>query len=329
METVLVTGGCGFIGSNLLNYLVEKYPAITWINIDKLDYCATENNVVVSDAPNYIFLRGDLTNEAFVTSAFEKYPIDAVIHLAAQSHVDNSFENAVAFIQDNIIATYTLLKCSQQASRPIQRFIHVSTDEVYGETEVEVTENAILDPTNPYAASKTSAEYFVKTFYKCYGLPIIITRGNNVYGPRQFPEKLIPKFIRQVQHGEQCTVHGEGHNIRSFIHVEDVCRAFEVILLNGVVGQVYNIGTNNEYSVMEIAERIIHRLRPEADVSDYVTHVPDRPWNDIRYAISAKKLRHLGWSESIPFERGFDETIDWYLQTDCAAHWSLTDNRKT
>ena len=322
MEAVLVTGGCGFIGSNLLNYLVPRYPDVLWINIDKLDYCASTKNLEVREAPNYVFLHGDLTDEAFVSKAFKSYPIDVVIHMAAQSHVDNSFENAVVFIHDNIIATYSLLRCCQQASRSVKKFIHVSTDEVYGETEVKVNENTNLDPTNPYAASKTSAEYFVKTFHKCYGLPIIITRGNNVYGPRQYPEKLIPKFIHHVTRDEQCTIHGEGHNIRSFIHVHDVCLAFETILLKGVIGQIYNIGTNNEYSVTEIAERIISRLRPGVPITDYITHIPDRPWNDIRYAISSKKLQQLGWKETIPFDQGFESTVQWYLNTDCQTHWA-------
>ena len=315
-NNILITGGCGFIGSNVLNYLMKNYPNIKFVNVDKLDYCSTTKNVIIQ--PNYIFIKGDIKNEILVKKILNDYNIDTIIHFAAQTHVDNSFENAMLFIEENIIATYILLKSSVEYNK-LKRFIHVSTDEVYGESELNSdtnTEETILNPTNPYSASKASAEYYVKSYFKCYKLPIIITRGNNVFGPRQFPEKLIPKFITKLFSNDKCTIHGTGKNLRNFIYVDDVSTAFETILFKGEIGQIYNIGTKNEYSVKEITYDLIKLIKNDQNYDKYIEYIKDRPWNDLRYTISSDKLQKLGWKEQTDFYEGLNKTINWYYNLD-------------
>lgn len=307
MKNVLVTGGCGFIGSAFLNYMLPKYPHINFINLDKLDYCAREKNVNATS--NYIFIKGDIGDSLKVLTALNEHNIDTVVHFAAYSHVDNSFNNSVKFTENNVVGTHKLLEACRIWNR-IKKFIHVSTDEVYGEIEDGTFhEKAILSPTNPYAASKAAAEMVVLSYQKSFKMPIIITRGNNVYGPRQYPEKLIPKFILNMLAGEPCPIHGSGENIRNFIHCDDVARAFETILLKGEIGEVYNIGSDDEFSVNQVAEQLQRIIRPK---KAQFKKVKDRAFNDIRYAIDVSKLQKLGWRQTMTWEKGLKKTVEWY-----------------
>ena len=304
MMNLLVTGGCGFIGSHFINYIAKKYPECFIVNVDALYYCANVNNInqSVRESSNYIFIKCNLND--FDKLLLDYYSITHVIHFAAQSHVQGSFDNSLDYTMDNILGTHTLLECCRKYGK-LEKFIHVSTDEVYGETNDEMkSETSILVPTNPYAATKAGAEMIAMSYIKSYNLPIIITRGNNVYGPNQYPEKLIPLFIKQLKENKQVTIQGDGTAIRSFLHVYDVCTAFEKILFNGVIGEIYNIGTHSEHSVMQIARMLIKMIHRTDDFQSYIQFIKDRPFNDNRYFISNEKLKKLGWNITIPFEEG-------------------------
>jgi UDP-glucose 4,6-dehydratase len=306
---LLVTGGCGFIGSNFINYYKEKNPNVKIINFDKLDYCSDKNGVNHDK-----LVIGNLKNKDLVVHILNEHNIDTVIHFAAQTHVDNSFGNSLEFTIDNILGTHTLLECCKVYNK-IKRFIHISTDEVYGEVDIDHTgcnEKSLLNPTNPYAATKAGAEFIARSYYYSFKMPIIITRGNNVYGPRQYPEKLIPKFINQLMNNKKCTIHGKGETRRNFIYVDDVVKAIEIILQKGIINNIYNIGTNNEYSVSEIADKLIKYLKPNDKVEDWIQFVTDRNFNDYRYAIKSNELHELGWKEETNFDKGFDNTIKWF-----------------
>ena len=319
-KVILITGACGFIGSNVLNYLSNKYENITFINVDKLDYCSSLKNIIVGS--NYHFYTCNITNSTMISYILNKHNVDTVIHFAAQTHVDNSFGNSIQFTHDNVLGTHTLLECCREYGK-INRFIHISTDEVYGEVELdgdECFETAILKPTNPYAATKASAEHLVFSYYHSFSLPIIITRGNNVYGPNQYPEKLIPKCITSVKEGKPFTVHGLGNTVRNFIHVDDVSRAIDTILFKGIVGEIYNIGSKNEFNVLEIVQKIVRSMKGLDTIEPYIKYVEDRLFNDLRYSVSNKKLIDLGWSEQVGFTDGLKSTIDWYMR--CPQdHW--------
>ena len=308
-NNLLVTGGCGFIGSNFINYYKEKYPNIKIINIDKLDYCSDK-----IDINHDKLIIGNLKNKDLVLYVLNEYNIDTVIHFAAQSHVDNSFGNSIEFTIDNTLGTHTLLECCKEYGN-IQRFIHISTDEVYGEVDINhkgCSEKSLLNPTNPYAATKAGAEFIVRSYYYSFQMPIIITRGNNVYGPRQYPEKLIPKFINQLLNNKKCTLHGKGLTRRNFIYIYDVIKAIDIILQKGIINYIYNIGTNNEYSVYEIAEKLIKYLKPNDNIDDWIEYIVDRNFNDYRYAIESNELKKLDWKEEIDFNTGFKNTIEWF-----------------
>jgi UDP-glucose 4,6-dehydratase len=307
-KVILVTGGCGFIGSAFLNHMLVKYAGTDtkFVNLDRLDYCAREKNVPKYD--NYTFIKGDICDSYLVLKILNQYRCTHVLHFAAYSHVDNSFDNSVEFTINNVVGTHKLLEACRIWGR-IEKFIHVSTDEVYGEiAEGTNMETAILKPTNPYAATKAAAEMLVLSYQKSFGMPIVITRGNNVYGERQYPEKVIPKFIMCVLNGEPCPIQGSGNNLRNFIHCRDVARAFEIILLHGVVEEVYNIGSTDEYSVIEIATL----LCKEMQVEGVLKNVEDRKFNDVRYSVDITKLSGLGWKQEITFMDGLRETIVWY-----------------
>ena len=306
---LLVTGGCGFIGSNFINYYKEKNPNVKIINFDKLDYCSDKNGINHDK-----LVIGNLKNKDLVVHILNEHNIDTVIHFAAQTHVDNSFGNSLEFTIDNILGTHTLLECCKVYNK-IKRFIHISTDEVYGEVDINhkgCTEKSLLNPTNPYAATKAGAEFIARSYFYSFNMPIIITRGNNVYGPRQYPEKLIPKFINQLINNKKCTIHGKGNTRRNFIYVDDVVKAIEIILQKGIINNIYNIGTNNEYSVSEIADKLIKYLKPNDKVEDWTQNVTDRNFNDYRYAIKSNELYDLGWKEETNFEKGFEYTIQWF-----------------
>jgi len=315
--SVMITGGCGFIGSNVLTYLANKYKDVEFVNIDKMDYCSSEKNVTITDKSKYTFYKGNINDTDLINKIFNEHKIDTVIHFAAQSHVDNSFGNSVHFTEDNIMGTHNLLECVKAYGK-IRRFIHISTDEVYGEVSDDHLgcdeESSLLNPTNPYAATKASAEFIVRSYIHSFKLPIIITRGNNVYGRNQYPEKLIPRFILLLEAGKKCTIHGQGTSKRNFIHVDDTSTAIETILLNGKIGEIYNIGTNNEYNVKQIAEILVNKMKPGSKFDEWIEFTKDRNFNDHRYNVRASKLMQLGWVEKVKFDEGLNKTIEWYVQ---------------
>ena len=366
--TLLVTGGCGFIGSHFINHIYYK-TNYNIINFDAMYYCASETNVqqeIRDDNKRYKLIKGNLCSYDLVNHVINDYKIGYVIHFAAQSHVQNSFEDSLQYTKDNILGTHTLLETCRKYGK-IKKFIHVSTDEVYGESmlptqctkneqnidnglcptqctkneqtienglcptqctkneqtienvelrvssntlgEDKKTEESILCPTNPYAATKAGAELIAQSYYHSFKLPIIITRGNNVYGPNQYPEKLIPRFIKLLNENNNVTIQGDGSNIRAFLHVSDVVNAFEIILEKGEIGEIYNIGSDEEqeYTVMDVAKLLIRKIKNDDDYSQYITYIDDRPFNDKRYYISNEKIKNLGWTINVDFESGIND----------------------
>ena len=316
IKTLFITGGAGFIGSNFINYFHKKYPNIKIINFDALYYCGDENNVddQIKISDNYKFIKGNLQSYELLEYIFKEHKITHIIHFAAQSHVQNSFTDAIQYTRDNIIGTHNLLEIVRQHLKDIVKFIHVSTDEVYGESkldETNKTENSLLCPTNPYAATKAGAEMLVLSYYSSFKIPIIITRGNNVYGPNQYPEKLIPKFIKLLNDNKRVTIQGDGSCLRAFLHSSDTSTAFEKILEKGTIGNIYNIGCdeNMEYSVIDIAKMLIKKIKKTTDYENWIEYIDDRPFNDQRYYISNDKLKSLGWNIHKNFETGINELL--------------------
>ena len=320
LKNLLVTDGCGFIGSNFINRFVARHPDVHVYNIDKLDYCANLKSVQVREAANYTFIRGDICNTDLIMHIFTTYDIDTVVNFAAESHVDNSFGNSMSFTKNNVLGTHNLLECARVYNK-IEKFIHVSTDEVYGEVEKSQQEHATLNPTNPYAATKAAAEFIVKSYTLSFGMPCIITRGNNVYGRYQYPEKVIPRFIMLLTAGRKMTIQGSGRNTRTFIHASDVASAFETIVDKGVIGEIYNIGCRDELSVKDIATRACALIHPTDNVDDHIEYVSDRDFNDLRYDIDSDKLKALGWEQAVDFEKGFADTVAWYQQALGEGFW--------
>lgn len=313
---VLVTGGCGFIGSHVLHYLVHKMPETMFVNLDILDRCASPKNTEELERyRNYQFVHGDILEQYHIIHLLKEYKIDTIVHFAAQTHVDNSFGNSMTFTKTNVLGTHTLLEAAKEVG--INLFVHVSTDEVYGtsgpDDENKSEGTAILDPTNPYSATKAAAEMLVRSYHHSYGLPCIITRGNNVYGPKQFPEKVIPKFIKRIAKGLPCEVHGSGSQQRSFIHARDVATAFEAILLKGEIGKIYNIGSENEMSIEHLYTKIVNIMYDLGYEAIDKKMVRDRSFNDQRYPVSIESLSSLGWIERVDFELGLKETAQWYI----------------
>jgi dTDP-glucose 4,6-dehydratase len=314
MKHVLITGGCGFIGSNFINHYFYKSECCL-VNIDAMYYCANENNVAkeIRNSPRYTLIKGNIVSIDLVQHILNYFTIDTVIHFAAQSHVETSFSDALKYTHDNIVGTHTLLECCRLYGK-ILKFIHISTDEVYGESMLEEhenkkNENSILCPTNPYAATKAAAELIVKSYYHSFKMPIIITRGNNVYGPNQYPEKVIPLFIKLLKEQQPITIQGDGTNVRSFLHVKDVAKALELILVKGVIGEIYNIGGDDscEYTIDTLAKKIIMMIHNTDNYDKWITYIKDRPFNDKRYYISNDKLKQLGWMIEENFEDGLKE----------------------
>ena len=315
---LLVTGCCGFIGSNFVNYYFKENSSVNIINLDAMYYCASENNVDehIRKSDRYKLIKGNLCSFELISSTLELYNIDTVIHFAAQSHVQNSFDDALQYTNDNVVGTHTLLEACRKYGK-IQRFIHISTDEVYGESmisenEDKKTEGSVLCPTNPYAATKAAAELIAKSYYHSFKMPIIITRGNNVYGQNQYPEKLIPIFIQQLLKGNQVTIQGDGSNVRAFLHVSDVCSALKLVLENGKIGEIYNIGSDDhhEYTVSQVAYILIEKIIGTKDYDKWISYIQDRPFNDKRYYISNQKVKDLGWTIETDFNNGIDELIE-------------------
>jgi dTDP-glucose 4,6-dehydratase len=315
---LLVTGCCGFIGSNFINYYFDMNPEALLINLDAMYYCASENNIKqnVRDSNRYHLVKGNLCSFDLISNILDIYKIDTVIHFAAQSHVQNSFDNAMQYTHDNVVGTHTLLEACRKYGK-IEKFIHISTDEVYGESmlsenEEKKHEGSVLCPTNPYAATKAAAELIAKSYYHSFKMPIIITRGNNVYGPNQYPEKLIPRFIEQLLQGSKVTIQGDGSNVRAFLHVNDVCSALKLVLENGKIGEIYNIGSDDhhEYTVTQVAHILIEKITGTKDYDKWISYIEDRPFNDKRYYISNQKVKDLGWTIDMNFDKGLDELIE-------------------
>jgi len=314
-RNILVTGGAGFIASHVVVLLVRKYPHYKIVNFDKMDYCSSLHNLDdVSDCANYKFIEGNILSADLLRYVLEKEEIDTIIHAAAQTHVDNSFGNSFAFTKNNVMGTHVLVETAK--THGIKRFIHVSTDEVYGSSYDEDpsrVEGDVLEPTNPYAATKAAAENIVKSYYHSFKLPVIITRGNNVYGPHQYPEKVIPKFIRRLVNGQDCCIHGDGSNSRHYVYVGDVAAAFDTILHKGVDGETYNIGCHDELTNLEVARKLVHAVFPDSSSPDeHISFVEDRAFNDVRYFLNFDKLQRLGWEPKVRIEEGLIKTIEWY-----------------
>ena len=319
IKTLFVTGGAGFIGSNFINYFCKKNPDIKVINFDALYYCGDLLNVdeEIRNSENYQFIKGNLQEFDLLNYIFDTNEISHIIHFAAQSHVDNSFTNSLQYTKDNVFGTHNLLEVARLHQESLKLFIHVSTDEVYGESQLDLDENhkteqSILCPTNPYAATKAGAEALAQSYNHSFGMPIIISRGNNVYGPNQYPEKLIPKFIKLLREGKKVTIQGDGSCVRAFLHAEDTARAFERILLKGKVGEIYNIGCDEgmEFSVHHVAEFLIKKIKNTDNYNEWIKYIPDRPFNDKRYYISNQKLKDLGWDIKIDLETGVNNLLD-------------------
>jgi dTDP-glucose 4,6-dehydratase len=318
--TILVSGGAGFIGSHFINEVWEKYKNVRIVNADAMYYCANVNNVAehVRSDMRYIFVKCNLRNKDEVDSIFGVFDVTHVVHFAAQSHVQTSFTDALEYTMDNVLGTHNLLESTRLHCQHLKKFIHVSTDEVYGESnmnphDTQKNEQSVLCPTNPYAATKAAAELIAQSYYHSFRMPIIITRGNNVYGPRQYPEKVIPRFINQLQENKPVTIQGDGSCLRAFLHVKDAAAAFITVLERGELGEIYNIGCDEgmEYSIMDIAVLLIRLLKGDTvDHNKWIQFIEDRPFNDKRYYISNSKLKALGWKIGVKFEDGIRDLIN-------------------
>lgn len=322
MTHILVTGGYGFIGSNFIEYLFDQFPQntdMTVTNVDKLDYCSSVDNVSVPPIweTRYASYRCDINNTEFIMHILKTHSIDTVVHFAAQSHVDNSFGNSLSFTKDNVMGTHSLLECCRVYGN-IQRFVHISTDEVYGEVDAHhegCSETSLLNPTNPYAATKAAAEFIVRSYFYSYQLPVVIVRGNNVFGPHQYPEKLISRSITRLLRNEKCIIQGIGETRRNFIYVRDFVRGVWTITTRGELFHIYNIGTQNEWSVKEIIRMLIREiLGAESSWQEWVEYTEDRLFNDQRYCINTDSLKQLGWKEEWSFAEAMRETIVWYRE---------------
>ena len=324
MKKILITGGAGFIGSHVIRLFVNKYPDYAIVNLDSLTYAGNlENLRDIENAPNYSFVKGDITDESFINQLFTDHSFDAVIHLAAESHVDRSILDPLSFVKTNVIGTAVLLNAAKKSWDNMENklFYHVSTDEVYGslgETGF-FTEETSYDPRSPYSASKASSDHLVSAYFHTYGLPMVISNCSNNYGSHQFPEKLLPLMINNIVHSKPLPVYGKGENVRDWLWVNDHARAIDVIFHQGKLGETYNIGGFNEWKNIDIVHLLCNIMdkklgRADGESAKLITYVKDRAGHDMRYAIDATKLnKELGWEPSLQFEEGMDKTIDWYL----------------
>jgi dTDP-glucose 4,6-dehydratase/UDP-glucose 4,6-dehydratase len=317
IKCLFVSGGAGFIGSNFVNAFVKNNPDVFLINYDALYYCGNVTNVdeSIRKSSNYKFVNGNLLSYDLLKYLFENYSITHILHFAAQSHVQTSFTDALQYTQDNIVGTHNLLEIARLYCPSLVKFVHVSTDEVYGQSLLSdtdfKTEKSILCPTNPYAATKASAELIARSYYHSFNLPIIITRGNNVYGPNQYDEKVIPRFISLLKNNKKITIQGDGSCMRSFLHSSDAANAFDIILKNGVIGEIYNIGCDSEmeFSIIEIGKILIKMIKNTDNYDEWIEYIEDRPFNDQRYYISNEKLKNLGWQIKVNLLSGLEDLV--------------------
>jgi len=325
LKTIIITGGAGFIGSHVVRRFVNRYPDTRIVNLDALTYAGNlENLKDVENAPNYVFEKVDITDAEAVNAVFAKHSPDGVIHLAAESHVDRSIADPMAFIRTNIEGTVNLLNAARitwKDSYEGKRFYHISTDEVYGSLGEEgfFTEETSYDPRSPYSASKASSDHLVRAYFHTYGLPVVISNCSNNYGPNHFPEKLIPLAINNIVNNRPIPIYGKGENVRDWLYVEDHASAIDVIFHKGKLGDTYNIGGNNEWTNIDLIHLLCKVMDEKLDrepgtSAQLITYVKDRAGHDLRYAIDSSKLKNeLGWEPSLTFEEGLPKTVEWYL----------------
>jgi len=305
---MLVTGGCGFIGSNFIRYMLKKWPECKILNIDKLTYAGNTDNLKdIGSNPNYEFIQGDICQHELVSELMPS--VDQVVHFAAESHVDRSIEDGDIFVKTNVLGTHTLLQCALE--NKIDRFIHVSTDEVYGSIkEGSFRESDILKPSSPYSSSKAGSDLLALSYHTTYGLPVIVTRCTNNFGPYQYPEKLIPHFITNLMNEKKVPVYGTGMNIRDWIHVYDHCSGIDFVREQGNDGEIYNIGGGSELTNLDITHRILKALGKDESM---IRYVEDRKGHDFRYSLNCDKLKNMGWKPEYEFDTALDQTIQWYI----------------
>ncbi|XP_029634374.1 dTDP-D-glucose 4,6-dehydratase-like isoform X1 [Octopus sinensis] len=321
---IFVTGGAGFVGSHLVIHLVEKYPEYYIVNYDKLNYCSSLKPLeYLRTKPNYKFILGDICDPQTVYNTLKKNNIDTILHLAAESHVDLSFENPLEFSLTNVYGSHVLINAAKELN--IKLFFHMSTDEIYGGAHNEICcEESSFQPSNPYAATKAAAECIVMSYWRTYKLPVVMIRANNIYGPHQYPDKVVPRFISRLLQNKKCTIHGDGQKVRNFINVSDIVNAIDTLIHKGKHGEIYNIGSDFSISILELAKFLIKKIKnvtSEDALMEHIEFVKDRVFNDNQYNINFTKVLQTGWKTKEPWETGIEKTIEWYKETINGSIW--------